>query len=64
MRRVAILAMCLLVSLAGCSLSSECRKAGLPDSAAYRACISSILQRQNQLQNQRDQEDWRGRDSG
>ncbi|MBV8119611.1 MAG: hypothetical protein JO081_06715 [Alphaproteobacteria bacterium] len=65
MRRAAMLsALGLLLALGGCSLSSECRKAGPPDSAPYNACISAILQQQNELQNQRDRWDWRGRDNG
>jgi len=65
MRRVAIMsAVGLLFALTGCTLSDECRKAGPPDSAANQACVSAILQRQNELQNQRDRADWRGRDGG
>lgn len=65
MRRFAVLStLGLLLALSECSISGECRKIGAPGSSAYQACVSSILQRQNQLQDQRDRSDWRGRDSG
>ena len=62
MRRLAILStLGLLVVLVGCSISGECRKMGAPGSSAYQTCVSTILQSQNQLQDQRDRSDWRGR---
>jgi hypothetical protein len=65
MRRLAMLsALGLLVVLAGCSISGECNKMGAPGSSAYQNCVNKILQRQNELQDQRDRSDWRGRDSG
>jgi hypothetical protein len=58
MRRVATWSsLGLFLALAGCSISGECRKAGPPGSANYQTCVSTILERQNQLQNQRDRED-------
>lgn len=54
----------LLLALAGCSISGDCRKMGAPGSSAYQTCVSAILQRQNQLQDQRDRSDWRGKDNG
>jgi hypothetical protein len=37
---------------------------GAPGSSAYQNCVSAIFERENQLQDQRDRSDWRGRDSG
>jgi hypothetical protein len=42
----------LLVALAGCSISGECRKAGYgPGSSAYQTCVSTISQRRNEISN-------------
>ena len=63
MQGAAILsALGLFLTLAGCSLSSQCRSAGPQGSAAFQACVSAILQQQSQLQNWRDQNDWAGSD--
>lgn len=65
MRRLTMVSILgLLLVLAGCSISGECSKAGAQDSSAYQTCVSAILQRQNQLQDQRDRSDWRSRDNG
>jgi hypothetical protein len=65
MRRLAMLTtLGLALALAGCSISGECRKMGAPGSSAYQTCVSTILQRQNQLQDQRDRSDWRGKETG
>ena len=53
MRRLAMLStLGLLVALAGCSISGDCRKVGAPGSAAYQSCVSTITQQRNQLSNQ------------
>jgi hypothetical protein len=42
----------LLVALAACSISGECRKMGYaPGSSAYQTCESTILQRRNEISN-------------
>jgi hypothetical protein len=42
----------LLVALAGCSISGECRRMGFaPGSSAYQTCVSTILQQRDQLSN-------------
>jgi hypothetical protein len=42
----------LLVALAGCSISGECRKKGYAaGSSAYQTCVSTIMQRQNEISN-------------
>jgi hypothetical protein len=42
----------LLAALAGCSISDECRKSGYaPGSSAYQTCVSTMLQRQNEISN-------------
>ena len=65
MRRAAMLStLGLWLVLAACSITGECRKMGAPGSSAYQNCMSTILQRQNELQDQRDRNDWRGRDNG
>jgi hypothetical protein len=64
-QRVTItVALGLLLALAGCTLSEQCRNAGPPDSVANQACVDRILQQQNLLQDQRDRWDFRGRDNG
>jgi hypothetical protein len=63
-RLTIVVALGLLLALAGCSLSEQCRNAGPPGSAANQACVNRILQQQNLLQDQRDRWDARGRDAG
>jgi hypothetical protein len=63
MRRVALWSsLGWFLALCGCSVTGECRNAGPQGSLAYQTCVSTILQRENQLQNQRDRMDWRGSD--
>jgi hypothetical protein len=65
MRRLAMLSILgLLVALAGCSISGECRKMGAPGSSAYQSCVSTILQRQNQLEDQLNERYSHGSDAG
>ena len=43
----------LLVAIAGCSISGECRKMGYaPGSSAYQTCVSTITQQRNAISNQ------------
>jgi hypothetical protein len=47
----------LLVVLAGCSISGECRKMGYaPGSSAYQTCVSTITQQRNEVSN--EQNEW------
>jgi hypothetical protein len=41
----------LLVTLAGCSISGECRKTGMHQAFAYQTCVSTVLQRRNEISN-------------
>jgi hypothetical protein len=53
MRLVILSTLGLLVALAGCSISDECGKMGYaPGSSAYQTCVSTILQRRNDISNQ------------
>jgi hypothetical protein len=64
--RLAILStLGLLVALAGCSISGECRRIGYaPDSPAYQSCVSSILQQRNDISNQLNERYSHGSDGG
>jgi hypothetical protein len=65
MRRLAMLStLGLLVVLAGCSISGECSKMGAPGSSAYQSCVSTILQRRNQISNQLNERYSHGSDAG
>jgi hypothetical protein len=64
-RLVMLLTLGLLVALAGCSISGECRKMGFaPGSSAYQTCVSTILQRRNDLSNQLNGRYSHGSDAG
>jgi hypothetical protein len=55
----------LLVALAGCSISGECRNMGYaPGSSAYQTCVSTILQRRNDISNQLNERYSHGSDAG
>lgn len=64
--RLAILStLGLLMALAGCSISGECRKMGYaPGSPAYQTCVSTILQRRNDISNQLNERYSHGSDAG
>jgi hypothetical protein len=65
MRRLAMLSILgLLVALAGCSISGECSKVGPPGSSAYQSCVSTILQRRNEISNQLNLRYSHGSDAG
>ena len=64
-RLVMLLTLGLLVALAGCSISGECRKMGYaPGSSAYQTCVSTILQRRNEISNQLNERYSHGSDAG
>ena len=64
-RLVMLLTLGLLVALAGCSISGECRKMGFaPGSSAYQTCVSTILQRRNDISNQLNERYSHGSDAG
>ena len=42
----------LLVAIAGCSISGECKMGYAPGSSAYQTCVSTITQQRNAISNQ------------
>jgi hypothetical protein len=60
-RRIAVLlTVGALLALVGCeSIQEKCRKEYPADPAAAESCFRAVLQRENELQNQRDREDFR-----
>jgi hypothetical protein len=60
-RRIAVvLTVGALLALAGCeTIKERCQKEYPADPAAQESCVRAVFQRENELQNQRDREDFR-----